>query len=163
MYKTYCRLAESKALLNNVPFLLIDAISESVFLGDVDESSDFQDEDMPMQKLAHLSSLNLQVSLNYLYCLIPCSILFSTKHLIDTRTQSFSLSQEQLDMLLLGSVASTVCDEKDYHYHVCRKTFTFLHLVSKHRMHAIKKYLLNNGTSTKEHGNTSNHPKHGKI
>ena len=89
-------------------FLIIDTISESVSLGDVDESSYFQDEGMPMQRLAHLSSLNLQVSLNYLYCLISCSTLFSRKYLIDTRTQSFSLSWEQLDMLLLGPVISTL-------------------------------------------------------
>ena len=49
----------------------VGTISETVSLGDVDESSDFQDEGMPMQRLPHLSSLILQVSLNYLYCLIP--------------------------------------------------------------------------------------------
>ena len=138
-----------------------------------------------MQRLTHLLSLNLQISLNYLYCLIPfkmwsqhfpllivlplmlwaphncsstlrqsaireafsarqkqletelalelcksdkyllatcrctlangklCCTLFSNKYLINTKAQSFLLSWEQLDMLLLGSVASTVCDEKD--------------------------------------------------
>ena len=71
------------------------------------------DGSMPMQRLAHLSLLNLQVSLIYLYCLIPCSTLFSMKYLIDTRIQNFLLSQEQFDMLLLGSVASTVCEDND--------------------------------------------------
>ena len=72
-----------------------------------------RDKGMPMQRLVHLSSLNLQVLLNYPYCLTPCSTLFSRKYLIDTRTQNFLLSQEQLDMLLLGSVASTVYDDND--------------------------------------------------
>ena len=67
-------------------YSIIDTISESVSLGDVDELRDFQDEGMPMQRLAHSSSLKLQVSLNYLYCLIPCSTLFSRKYLIDTAT-----------------------------------------------------------------------------
>ena len=123
-----------------------------------------------MQRLVHLSSLNLQVSLNYLYCLIPYSALFSRKYLIDTRTQSFSLSQEQLNMLLLGSITSTVCDDSDVGqqsghrpaklkktkidymhkgYHMCTNTFTFLHGVSKHRVHAIKKHFLDDGTSTR--------------
>ena len=77
----------------------------------------------------------------------PCSTLFLRKYFIDTRAQSFLLSRDQLDMLLLGSVASTIGDDDDvgvrsghkaindreqqYHtctkgkgYHVCRNTFT---------------------------------------
>ena len=38
-------------------------------------------------------------------------------------------------------------------YHVCRSTFIFLHGVSKHRVHAIKKRFLDNRISI-------NHPKH---
>ena len=99
---------------------------------------------------------------------------------MDTRAQTFLLSREQLDMLL-GSVASTVCDDDDVGqqsghrpakrqrttidymhkaYHVCRNTFTFLHEVSKHKVQAIKKHFLDNGITTREHGNTGNHPKH---
>ena len=111
----------------------------------------------------------------------PCSTLFSRQYLMDTRAQTFLLSREQLDMLLLGSVASTVCDDDDVGqrsghwpakrqrttidymhkgYHVCRNTFTFLHGVSKHKVQAIKKHFLDNGITTREHGNTGNHPKH---
>ena len=111
----------------------------------------------------------------------PCSSLFSRQYLTDTRAQSFLLSREQLDMLLLGSVASTVCDDDDVGqrsghrpakrqrttidymhkgYHICRNTFTFLHGVSKHKVHAIKNHFLENGISTREHGNTGNQPKH---
>ena len=84
-------------------------------------------------------------------------------------------------MLLLGSVASTICDDDDVGvrsghraakrqrttisymhkgYHVCRNTFTFLHGVSKHKVNAIKKHFLDNGISTREHGNIGNQPKH---
>ena len=85
-------------------------------------------------------------------------------------------------MLLLGSITSTVCDDDDdvgaqsdhrpakrqrttidyMHkgYHVCRNTFTFLHGISKHKVLAIKNHFLNNGISTREHGNTGNHPKY---
>ena len=111
----------------------------------------------------------------------PCSTWFSRQYLTDTRAQSFLLFREQLDMLLLGSVASTVCDDDDIGqwsghrlpklqrttihymhkgYHVCRNTFTFLHGVSKHKVQAIKKHFLDNGIATRKHGNTSNHPKH---
>ena len=108
----------------------------------VDDSGDCQDEGTPMQTSVHSSSLNLQLSLNYQYCLIPqhfpliplilcaphkhmllihphqacgckladgkpCSTLFSREYFTDARAQSFLLSREQLDMLLLGSIAST--------------------------------------------------------
>ena len=132
----------------------------------MDELSDFQDEGMPMQRLAHLSSLNLQVSLDYLYCLFPCSTLFSRNYLIDTGTQSLSLSWESLtcccwDLSLPLSVMTNDVGQQSGHrpakwqkttidyihkgYHVCRNTFTFLHGVSNHRMHAIKKHFLDNG------------------
>lgn len=89
----------------------------------------------------------------------PCSTLFSRKYLIDTKTQSFLLSLDQLDMLLLGSVAPTVCDDdgvvqqRDHSpvkrqiatiyclhkgYCVCRNTFILMHGYSKHKVHAIK-------------------------
>ena len=106
---------------------------------------------------------------------------FSRQHLTDTRAQSSLLSWEQLDMVLLGSVASTVCDDDDVGqrsghrpakrqrttieymhkgYHICRNTYTFLHGVSKHKVYAIKNHFLENGISTREHGNTGDHPKH---
>ena len=102
----------------------------------------------------------------------PCSTLFSREYFTDVRAQSFLLSREQLDMLLLGSIAFTVCDDDDVGvrsdhrpanrqgttidymhkgYHVCRNTFTFLHGVSKHKVHAIKNHFLDNGISTRQH------------
>ena len=46
-------------------FIMLEATS--VPLGNVDEFGDCQDEGIPMQRLVHSSSLNLQLSLNYLY------------------------------------------------------------------------------------------------
>jgi len=83
-------------------------------------------------------------------------------------------------MLLLGSVASTVCDDDvgvrsghkpakrqritiDYMhkgYHICRTTYTFLHGVGKAKVHSKKNLFLDNGLEPREHGNTGNHPKH---
>jgi len=94
---------------------------------------------------------------------------------MDTRAQCFFLSRDQLDMLLLGSVVCTICEDDDVGvrsghkptkrqrttieyvhkaYSVCRKTFTFLHGVSKHKLHAIKDHFLDNGISPREHRNT---------
>ena len=41
-----------------------------------------------------------------------------------------------------------------------QKHFIFLHGISKHFVLAIKNHFLDNGISTREHGNTGNHPKH---
>ena len=49
---------------------------------------------------------------------------------------------------------------KGYYQYMCRNTSTFLHGTSKHKVHVIKKHFLDDGISTGEHGNTSNHPKH---
>jgi len=45
-------------------------------------------------------------------------------------------------------------------YSVNRKTFIFLHGVSKHKIHAIKEHFLDNGISPREHGNNGKQPKH---
>ena len=89
----------------------------------------------------------------------PCSTLFKQQYIMDTRAQCFFLSRDQLDMLILGSVVCTICEDDDVGvrsghkptkrqrttieyvhkaYSVCRKTFTFLHGISKHKLHAIK-------------------------
>ena len=52
----------------NKALLIVEATP--VPLGDVDDYGDCQDEGIPMQRLVHDSSLHLQLSLNYLYCLI---------------------------------------------------------------------------------------------
>ena len=111
----------------------------------------------------------------------PCSTLFKQQYIMDTRAQCFFLSRDQLDMLILGSVVCTICEDDDVGvrsshkptkrqrttieyvhkaYSVCRKTFTFLHGISKHKLHAIKDHFLDNGISPREHGNTGKQPKH---
>ena len=109
----------------------------------------------------------------------PCSTLFPRDYFIDTRTQTFFLSRNELEMLLLGSVASTVCDDDDVGvrsghkpakwqrttidymhkgYHICRNTYTLLHGVGKAKIHSMKNHFLDNGLAPWEHGNTGTTP-----
>lgn len=109
----------------------------------------------------------------------PCSSLFPLEYYADIRGQAFLLTRDQLDMVLLGSVASTVQDDDDVGvrsghkpakrqrtgigymhkgYNLCRTTFTFLYGVSKHKVHGIKKHFLEHGFSSRTHGNTNKRP-----
>ena len=109
----------------------------------------------------------------------PCSTLFPLEYYTEIRGQAFLLTRDQLDMVLLGSVASTVQDNDDVGvrsghkpakrqrtgigymhkgYNVCRTTFTFLHGVGKHKVNGIKKHFLDHGLSTRIHGNTKKRP-----
>ena len=111
----------------------------------------------------------------------PCSSLFSEDYINDTRAKCFFLSRDQLDMVLLGCVASNICVDDDVGirsghkpakwqrtsidyahkgYNVCRDMFTFLHGVSHHKLHAIKDHFLEDGVTPREHGNTGKQPKH---
>ena len=51
------RLVSINKKCKNKHFCIIDTISESLPLGDVDESSDFQNEGIPNQRLAHTVQL----------------------------------------------------------------------------------------------------------
>ena len=100
----------------------------------------------------------------------PCSTLFTQQYVMDTRANCFFLSRDPFDMVLLGSVASTVSEDDDVGvrsghkpakrqrttieymhkgYSVCRKTFTFLHGVGRFKIQAIKEHFLENGISTR--------------
>ena len=87
----------------------------------------------------------------------PCSTLFDSEYYIQLRSQASLLTREQLDMVLLGLVMSTVKDSDvvagrhkaakrqrttinfmHKGYHLCRTTFTFLYSISKHRLKGIK-------------------------
>ena len=81
----------------------------------------------------------------------PCSTLFGSEYYIQMRAQASLLTREQLDMVLLGSVMSTLMDvdvasgrhkpakrqQTTIHFmdrgYLCRATFTFLYGISKHR------------------------------
>lgn len=107
----------------------------------------------------------------------PCSTLFSSEYYVQLRSQASLLTREQLDMVLLGSVMSTVMESEvacgrhkptkrqrttvnfmHKGYHLCRTTFTFLHGISKHRLKGIKDSFLTNGLVTRTHGNTKKMP-----
>ena len=108
----------------------------------------------------------------------PCSGLFSVEQFIEFRAQSSFLTHEQLDLVLMGSVLSTVnASDKGVGrhqakrqritvtfmhkgYHICRGTYTFLYGVSKHRIQSIKEHVLENGLVTRTHGNTRRLPHH---
>ena len=108
----------------------------------------------------------------------PCSGLFSVEQFIEFRAQSSFLTHEQLDLVLMGSVLSTVnASDKGVGrhqakrqritvtfmhkgYHICRGTYTFLYGVSKHRIQSIKEHVLENGLVTRTHGNIRRLPHH---
>jgi len=121
------------------------------------------------------------------YCLYKVQDIWANSHtkliLCGTYSHTSKISYfelwDQLDMLLLGSVVCTICEDDDVGvwsghkptkwqrttieyvhkaYSVYRKTF--LHGISKHKIHAIKDHYLDNGISPREHGNTGKHPKH---
>jgi len=43
-------------------------------------------------------------------------------------------------------------------YTICRKTFTFLHDISHHKVQAIKTHFSENGLAVRVHGNSQNSP-----
>ena len=108
----------------------------------------------------------------------PCSGLFSLEQYIETRAQSSLLTREYLDLVLMGSILSTVNDSDKgvgrhqakrqritvtfMHrgYHLCRATYSFLYGVSKHRIRNIKEHIFENGIVTRTHGNTKRSPHH---
>ena len=109
----------------------------------------------------------------------PCSTLFSVEHYIDHRAQAALLERQELDLVLLGSIMTTVLDRDSIvdgrhkpakrrkvsssHMHngykVCKTTYAFLYGVgTKHRLEAIKKHYLENGMETRVHKNTRRLP-----
>ena len=99
---------------------------------------------------------------------LPCSGLFSVQHYMTVRVQCCLLSKEELDMVLMGSIMSTVINGDNIHdgrhkpakrkrvtvnfmhksHKVCKKTFLFLHAVGKKSLQAVKQHFL-----TREHSN----------
>ena len=109
----------------------------------------------------------------------PCSTLFSTEHYIDHHAQASLLNRQELDLVLLGSIMTTVLDRDSIvdgrhkpakrikvsssHMHngykVCKTTYAFLYGVgTKHRLEAIKKHYLEHGMETRVHKNTRRLP-----
>ena len=97
----------------------------------------------------------------------PCSNLFSEAAVFEVRSQCMELTSDELDMFLLGSLNAQTKDCKrkrcrsDYFFkghQVCRKTFMFLHSISKKRLQNLKSHLENNGITSRVHGNTRRTP-----
>jgi len=109
---------------------------------------------------------------------LPCSGLFSVQHYVTVRAQCCLLSKEELDMVLMGSIMSTVNNGDNIHdgrhkpakrkrvtvnfmhesHKVCKKTFLFLHAVGKKRLQAVKQHFQTKGLEQREHGNKNNSP-----
>ncbi|XP_065884511.1 uncharacterized protein [Dysidea avara] len=104
----------------------------------------------------------------------PCSTLFTAEYYRDIRAQAALLSHEQLDMVILGSIMSTISTDEDIvhgrhkiekrsryrteHMHnghqVCAATFAFLLGVGpKYKLQALKKHYAENGLTVREHKN----------
>ena len=93
----------------------------------------------------------------------PCSSLFTEATVFELRSQCLELTSDQLDMLILGRLDGHTKERvrmKRFRSHyfvrghqVCRKTFLFLHCISKKRLLNLKSHLRSNGLAPRVHGN----------
>ena len=110
----------------------------------------------------------------------PCSSLFTLEHYVDMRSQASLMTHQELDLVLLGSLMTTLHDHdttvaRGRHkpakrtkitshfmhngYHVCINTFAFLFGIgANHRIKAIRKHYLENGMESRVHKNTKRLP-----
>jgi len=109
----------------------------------------------------------------------PCSTQFTVDHFIEMRAQASLLSNDELDMVLLGSIMAMLNrsenivdgrhkpkkrqrDYSDYTHNclsVCAVTFGFLHGIgSKKRLQSLRSHYLENGMTPRVHGNTKSLP-----
>ena len=108
----------------------------------------------------------------------PCSNLIPLEKYVCHRSETASLTRDQLDLVLIGAVMSVLNskDESEDHSHksksreriystylfggqrVCRRTYQFLLGVGKDRLQAIKASYMKDGITTRIHGNTKRLP-----
>lgn len=98
----------------------------------------------------------------------PCSSLFSEATVFELRSQCLELTSDQLDMLILGRLDGHTKERvgmkryRSYYFvrghQVCRKTFLFLHGISKKRLLNLKSHLRSNGLAPCVHGNQKGTP-----
>ena len=98
----------------------------------------------------------------------PCSSLFTEATVFELRSQSLELMSDQLDMLILGRLDGHTKERvgmkryRSYYFirghQVCRKTFLFLHCISKKRLLNLKSHLRSNGLAPRVHGNQKGTP-----
>ena len=110
----------------------------------------------------------------------PCSSLFTLDHFVDMRAQASLMTHQEFDLVLLGSLMTTLHDHdttvaRGRHkaakrtkitshfmhngYHVCINTFAFLFGIgANHCIKAIKKHYLENGMEPRVHKNSKRLP-----
>ena len=107
----------------------------------------------------------------------PCSSLFSMEHYLDLRAQASLLTHDELDLVLMGSVMSTILTDdvawcrhkptkrsriRQHYMHnghtICKTTFMFLYGIGKKRLLAVKDAYNNNGLETRIHKNRKSLP-----
>ena len=107
----------------------------------------------------------------------PCSTLFSLEHYIELRAQASFLTHDELDLVLMGSIMSTIMTDdiawrrhkpakrsriRQHYMHnghtVCKTTFMFMHGVGKKRLMAVKDQYQKNGLETRIHKNNKRLP-----
>ena len=108
----------------------------------------------------------------------PCSSPIPLEAYVNHRAEAAGLTRDQLDLVLVGAVMSVlntneITHDKTHkfkgrqriysHYlfggqRVCRHTFQFLLDVGKDRLQAIKASYMENGLTTRIHGNTKRLP-----
>ena len=110
----------------------------------------------------------------------PCSTLLSKETIERYRAESLELSRDELDLVILAQLQAcrTMLDQPSLHctHHeritercvttyythgiqICRKTFMFLHHVSKKRLENLIRHYDELGLCTRVHGNTNRLPK----
>ena len=111
----------------------------------------------------------------------PCSTLFTLDYIIDMRAQCSLLSHDELDLVLMGFIASAMLDSdgirdgrhqntakrrrvtmsfKHHGLDVCKKTFLFLHGIGNDRFKALRKHYKEEGLQVRQHGNSKRTPHH---
>ena len=107
----------------------------------------------------------------------PCSSLFSMEHYLELRAQASFLTHDELDLVLMGSIMSTILTDdvawcrhkpakrsriRQLYMHnshtICKSTFMFLYGVGKKRLLAVKDSYNNNGLETRVHKNRKSLP-----
>lgn len=107
----------------------------------------------------------------------PCSSAIQTEDIIECRNNCFELSSTELDLVILGTIHSSLnCDEVSnsgrtekkrqrtrmpfyFHNHrICLKTFLFMHRLHKTRFYSLVKHYRNNGLTLRIHGNKKRLP-----
>lgn len=106
-----------------------------------------------------------------------CSLTLTLDDFVDSRNNCKELSSTELDLVLLGTIQSSLnCSETSnsgrveknrqharmaYFYHgkrICMKTFLFLHGIHNNRLYSLVRHYRKNGLTLRVHGNAKRLP-----